>query len=125
MFSVRQSCPICVNGIVGFRVCTDQDVMFIMCDECDTVWLRPDTMSSIEALYLKPPDYRIPTSDCSLFTSRWATREEIERHGWERFINGEGTGLDEVSPSSDASKRRRNQTITNSKDGLPQTALEG
>lgn len=91
-----KNCPICTEGLVGFLLCPDNETLVLACDECDTVWLDPQEVNASQALYPSPPDFRVPNLDCSLRQSRWATREEVTRRGWDVYIAGEGPALNEA-----------------------------
>lgn len=107
-------CPICGGGLCGIRICglsiADQldpktaqhqsetnDVAstnessephgLIVCDECEAIWLEPDTST----------DHVYPSAECSACPicleplwgaqSRWATRADVERLGWSSAVN--------------------------------------
>ncbi|MCO8121967.1 hypothetical protein NHH03_09485 [Stieleria sp. TO1_6] len=91
------TCPVCGGGLCGVRLCTGDDPTeaapqsgFVMCDECEAVWLEPDVTS--EHLYVDPESPRCPICHGGLWsTSRWAGRDEIESLGWSSLID---PGLD-------------------------------
>ncbi|MCA9140597.1 MAG: hypothetical protein KDB00_27685 [Planctomycetales bacterium] len=82
------TCPICGGGLCGIRICTGDDpteVMprqgFVMCDECEAVWMEPDVRT--QHIYVDPEQPRCPICRAGLWAaSRWATRDEIEMLGW-------------------------------------------
>jgi len=96
MLFVRDICPICEHGAVGFVFCADTADMILMCDECDSVWLDPTTTTDQAAQFTEPPDFIVPGLPCSLLRSRWATRQEIAQRGWADHIAGEGKALNEA-----------------------------
>lgn len=85
---VMKSCPVCRYGMVGFRVCEDSSVLFVMCDECDSVWLDLDAIGADTAMGTSPPEFYIGDTGCSIVNSRWATREVVESFGRERLVVG-------------------------------------
>lgn len=91
------TCPICGDGVIGFRRCSDGQTLVLLCDECDTVWLDPQQIDAEHALYPTEPDFIVPTLDCSISApaSRWATRAEVELRGWGQYIAGEWHAPDE------------------------------
>lgn len=96
MFYIETRCPICKDGVIGFRGCTPGIQIVLMCDECDAVWLDPNTISSAIALSLQGPDFSVPGWNCTIRSplARWATREEIIQVHWEDYIHGGLPGLD-------------------------------
>lgn len=90
--SVAQ-CPICDGGLCGVRVCSGDDPTeatpakgFVMCDECEAVWLTPDVTS--EHIYVDLEDPICPICHAGLWsTTHWADRSEVELLGWSGAIN--------------------------------------
>lgn len=86
-------CPICGGGLCGVRVCSGDDPTdasarkgFVMCDECEAVWLEPDIAS--EHIYVDPVDPICPICQGGLWsTSHWAHHDEIELIGWTHALN--------------------------------------
>lgn len=95
IYSKQDVCPICQQGKVGFRKCANSTSIVLMCDECDSIWLEPNLVEVDNVIYLEPPDFVIPSLNCSLLNSRWASREEVNRKGWGKYYGGEGKALDE------------------------------
>jgi hypothetical protein len=94
---IATDCPLEENGQVGFRLCSDEKTMVLMCDECDAVWLRPDLIDLDHAIYPQQPHFLIGNENCSIKKplSHWATQQEIEKCGWAEFIQREAKALDE------------------------------
>ena len=78
-------CPVCGCGLCGIRICgyqTDEPHGLIVCDECEALWIEPDTCS--------PHVFRNSENPCcpicgeALWSShsRWAYREDLARLGW-------------------------------------------
>jgi hypothetical protein len=67
-----------------------------MCDECDTIWLDPTDTNVEKAIFADPPDFLVPDLQCSLYRTRWSTKQEIEQRGWKNYIAGEGKALNEL-----------------------------
>lgn len=98
MFYVKPYCPVCGQGMLGFRMCSDGRTIVLLCEECGAVFLRPDEITSETALHPSWPDYVIEGLGCSTAIyagARWATRDEIRKAGFERFIAGEWKAPDE------------------------------
>jgi len=93
MFYIKQFCPICKTGTIGFRFCEGENRIILMCDECDTVWNSPDNISVCHALFLTPPGFCISGTNCCLIASHWATREEIKKQDWAAYVYSETEGL--------------------------------
>jgi hypothetical protein len=98
MLRVEAFCPICKWGAIGFRQCSDGKTIVLMCDECDAVWLDPQEIDSDHALFPAPPEFLVPTLECSVSVplSHWATQKEITTRGWACYIAGESKALDET-----------------------------
>ncbi|MEO1524553.1 MAG: hypothetical protein AAFX06_03915 [Planctomycetota bacterium] len=59
-----------------------------MCDECEAIWLEPDT--STEPLFADPESPACPVCQSGIWgSSRWADRTEIESLGWTFAVNAE------------------------------------
>lgn len=95
MLYANGPCPMCEQGNVGFRVCSDGKTVVLLCDECEALWRDPGTISPSTAEYPAAPDYRVPGQTCSVAgpEARWATRAEVDRAGWGGDIAGEGAAL--------------------------------
>ncbi len=80
-------------GQIGFRLCSDGKTIVLMCDECDAIWEHPDHLKAENYISAEPPDFYLPDIKCSVKAplSRWATREEVIKSGWQNFIIGENT----------------------------------
>jgi hypothetical protein len=98
MICVASVCPLCGEGSRGFRLCSDQRTLVVMCDECDAIWLDIRRLEAEQAVYPSAPTFKLPNRDCSVMApqSRWATRAEVTAHGWQDHIAKEGPSLDEA-----------------------------
>jgi hypothetical protein len=69
-----------------------------MCDECNTVWLDPRRVDSELALYPPPPDFVVPTLECSIKGQQalWAKKEDVAKKDWSGFVAGEAKALGET-----------------------------
>ncbi len=94
-FFLKQDCPFCKDyGQIGFMLCDDLQKIVFMCDECDGIWISPETISAEETYVAELPEWKINGIGCGLGSgSRWANREEIERVGWGDLIAYEGEAL--------------------------------
>jgi hypothetical protein len=88
MYCIKELCPLCYWGQIGFRLCSDKKTVVLMCDECDAVWLRPGDVNTSIPLYPQSPDFIVPGLECSILSphSQWACKSDIIRVGWEQFI---------------------------------------
>jgi hypothetical protein len=68
-----------------------------MCDECDSIWLNPEKVDANNVVYASSPSFIIRNLECRLKGeySGWASREEIETHGWADHIAGESKAMNE------------------------------
>lgn len=92
-------CPICGGGLCGIRICGlsseagttnrrgDSIHGLIICDECEAIWLDPDTSS--DHVYPDPMHSRCPVCTEPLWgdSSRWANGTDIDALGWSRAVN--------------------------------------
>lgn len=78
-------CPVCGCGLCGIRICgfgTDQAHGLIVCDECEALWVEPDTCT--------PHVFRDAENPCCPICgealwgeqSRWANRDDLVQLGW-------------------------------------------
>jgi hypothetical protein len=97
MLFTKEKCPVCSYGNVGFRKCSDQKTLVLMCDECDAVWLKPEEIKFENAIFPDAPDFYLPGSSISISNpkSSWASIKDIKRLKFEKFIAGEGKAMDE------------------------------
>ncbi|MEL6108238.1 MAG: hypothetical protein AAFU85_19605 [Planctomycetota bacterium] len=99
-------CPVCEGGLCGIRICTGDDPTqkapsagFVMCDECEAIWLEPDLTAA--PTYADPESPTCPIYHCGLWGgTRWANREEVERLGWTSNVDTD-LAIEEDTPESD------------------------
>ena len=98
MFRVHKCTQNCGDGCVGIWRCSDNKTLILRCDECYASWLNPEDVSTGVPVSVNHPDDILPGTSLHVFGGRagWATREEIEKAGWMRFVTGESKALDEV-----------------------------
>ena len=95
-------CPICGGGLCGVRICgvdandsrerfartgSDAPHGLVVCDECEAIWLDPDTTTAHQ--YSSAEDPRCPICSLPLWgaNSRWADADDVESLGWQSAIN--------------------------------------
>lgn len=97
-------CPICGGGLCGIRICgieRDDDSVakrfsatgstephgLILCDECEAIWLEPDTSTAHQ--YPDVEDAKCPICKEALFgpAGRWASADDIETLNWRYAVN--------------------------------------
>lgn len=84
---IAAPCPLCEgDGHLGFRLCSDDETMVIVCDGCAHVWMDPVHLRVEHACDPLRPDFRRHYPRCALVPSRWATREEVDAYGWGLFV---------------------------------------
>ncbi|GAA4546026.1 hypothetical protein [Amycolatopsis samaneae] len=73
---------------------TESGKVVLFCDSCSTVWCSPDDVADVDAeRYTSPsgPDWETRCGDhVRPGTTRWATREDLVRVGWDRLDWQEG-----------------------------------
>ena len=116
-------CTFCVNGICRVRCCTaveDEKHLFAVCDECEAIWIEPDTGS--EKHFPDPESATCPICPAPLYgdQSRWALAEDLAGTPWETQViySVPSSDLDEpsekVTPSDHSNAPRpRVQAIDN------------
>ncbi len=90
-------CPICGGGLCGIRVCgltvpdgvepqSSQLHGFVVCDECDAIWLQPDLTTAHQ--YPDAIDPQCPICCQPLWgdQARWASLQEVATLGWNRYV---------------------------------------
>lgn len=89
-------CPRCGAGLAGVRICglgTDSPHGLVVCDECEAIWLEPDTRGQHQ--YADASDARCPKCTEPLWgpQSRWATQQDLIQLNWfdaiDANLNGE------------------------------------
>jgi len=82
-------CPKCEQGTLGIRICSTQEDLVILCDECDALWL-PAALTA-EPVFPKQPDLPCPCCDGNLLNppAHWASLGEIYAKGWLSSVTGE------------------------------------
>ena len=91
MFYVEGTCPSCLAGQIGVFRCSDDTTLLLMCDECNELWLDPADRRLEVSRAADTRTFAVPGLLCKVGggASGWATREEIERAGWQGYIVGE------------------------------------
>jgi hypothetical protein len=69
-------CPFCEQGRLFVFLDTDQDTLYLHCEECESGWRRPEDVDH--------PDRRFLTLDED-FDARLPTHEEIVARGWAAY----------------------------------------
>jgi hypothetical protein len=102
MLYIAKRCSVCETGNIGFRRCSDEKALVLMCDECDALWLSPTTVGPEHALYARPPDFKVPGMGCAIAGGQagWASRDEVSRQGWIESVAGEGNAMDEAQAAA-------------------------
>ena len=102
MLYLKGQCVCCQAGMLGIWRCDDGATLVLMCDECQAVWLDPAELSIDVVKYPDNRTFEIPGTDRKLGggDSGWATRNDVARVGWSRYVRGE-------SPDPGASVRKQ------------------
>ncbi len=93
MYYVKDECPCCFTGPIGFVTLTKSPLILgFCCEECVTVWysysdlknnLNPD-YGNREGFFLTKENKLVKLKDCG-----WSTLEEIEEAGLKKLVAGE------------------------------------
>jgi hypothetical protein len=91
MLIVRVGCPICANGLIGIRRCSDGKSLVLMCDECESVWLDPQHISAEEAVDVQPPSFVVAQLGVSVagVLAGWAG--DAEASPWRTYVRQSGS----------------------------------
>ncbi|MAX39934.1 MAG: hypothetical protein CME33_25605 [Gimesia sp.] len=95
-YYIEELCPICRTGLIGFRMCSDNKTIALLCDECGSVWLNFEEISVESALFPESPEYYVEQLQSSLALStgaKWATKDEIDTAGFTNLIAGESDSI--------------------------------
>jgi hypothetical protein len=84
-------------GQLQFFYCPISKKIFLMCDECSSIWLDPLILNiQIDFPYAENPKISQSPSEvfirelgCCLAETREATKEEIIQYGWADYIREE------------------------------------
>lgn len=90
MYYLDRNCSVCIDGMLGFRRCSDGKTLAMMCDECDSVWLGPEFTSELP-IVTRSPEFLLPNSAISIVggPAGWASLEEIVQAGFGRFASSD------------------------------------
>ncbi|QDT30430.1 hypothetical protein Enr10x_57960 [Gimesia panareensis] len=82
-------CPSCEQGTLGIRICSSLQDLVILCDECDALWLTPET--SVSPHFPQQPALPCPACEGNLTAppAHWAELGELFERGWLAYIKGE------------------------------------
>ena len=80
------SCPGCHDGKVGFRLCSDNETVVLLCEECALVWTHPSPFDAAHARDPLSADFQRKHPGIKLRPSRWAEPKEIEAYGWAAYL---------------------------------------
>ncbi len=79
-------CPVCVNGLCRVRTCRGgqqgETHFYALCDECEALWLEPDTMTDFA--FCDPESPVCPICQQSLYGphARWSTPADLQGTEW-------------------------------------------
>lgn len=97
-------CPICEDGLCTVRAYFDDQHQLsyglVVCDECEAIWLQPDTLGPHVFPDAESP--HSPIGGGSLYDSRhsrWATRDDVDALGWSDEID---PALTHTPPSTES-----------------------
>lgn len=85
MISLGQ-CPLCQDGKLGFRLCSDRQTVVVLCDTCAMIWGNPDKLDEAHAFDPLDPNLRRKHPGADLRPSQWARPEDVEAFGWGRYL---------------------------------------
>lgn len=91
MLYIAKVCPICEQGGIGFRRCSNGMTVVLMCDECESVWPSPGHVEKGNALFPSLQDFKVAEINCAIGGGKagWATADEVFQAGWSSEVAGE------------------------------------
>ncbi len=83
------TCRCCGQGLLGIRICCEDEIGLILCEECEAIWLEPTCTGT--PLFPQQPDSCCPRCGRSLWQppSHWASGDEVDRLGWAEYVLGD------------------------------------
>ena len=79
-------CPLCVNGLCRLRYCEDDHGaahLFAMCDECEALWIEPNTDSEKSFPAAVHPACPICGQDLYGLQAHWSLPQELTGTVWQ------------------------------------------
>jgi hypothetical protein len=98
MIFAKSECPFeGPFGHIYFQICPNSGKIFLICNECERIFETPEKLELLEEIdYPTDPllgirdfNQEIKEIGCSINETREATKEEIIKFGWEKFMNEE------------------------------------
>ncbi len=99
-------CPVCVNGLCRVRSCTSESGslhFYAMCDECEALWLAPDTDTPQTFPDACNPKCPICQQDLYGPQAHWSLADELRGSEWMSNAIFDVSNLDSTTPESLAS----------------------
>lgn len=77
-------CPVCVNGICRVRTCIDSSGkhFYALCDECEALWLSPDTNADKQFPEAENPSCPICSQPLYGSQANWTRAEDLADTDW-------------------------------------------
>lgn len=78
-------CPNFDEGLIR-PIVAEEGRVVLFCDSADCIWLHPEDVSSVEAIYASGPDWKVaPDAHMTPGKTRWATKEDVPQEWLDRF----------------------------------------
>lgn len=80
------TCRCCEQGLLGIRICCEDEIGLILCEECEAIWLHPTCPGS--PLFPQQPDSACPRCNRPIWEApaHWATQAEVDRLDWNEYV---------------------------------------
>lgn len=93
-------CRVCGQGLLGVRICCDDQIGLVVCEECEAIWLEPSCTGP--PLFAESADSLCPRCGRPLWEppSHWATLDEVERLSWLDAVRGQWSADDAFADRS-------------------------
>lgn len=78
-------CPNFDQGLVRPLVAQEGQVI-LFCDSAECIWLHPEDVSSVEAIYTEGPEWEVaPGIHVTPGKTRWATQDDLSQEWLDGF----------------------------------------
>jgi len=124
MLIVRVGCPICINGLIRIRRCSDGKSLVLMCDECESVWLDPKHISAEESVDVRPPSFAVAQLGVSVAgpLARWPAGPRMTKpaRGERTCVNpARRSSIASVAPRPEADPKPNSHQAPSSMQSIP------
>jgi hypothetical protein len=83
------TCRCCGQGLLGIRICCEDQIGLVLCEECDAIWLEPTCAG--DPLFPGQPESTCPRCGRPIWhpPAHWASQDEVDRLDWTEYVLGD------------------------------------